>query len=190
MEVQVREGIVMRSRTVDEAAEIYGVINANRAYLREWLPWVDGAARVEAIADVIASWNRQEEAGTNFVYGIYEDGRYIGNIGLHDVNHGNRSAMIGYWLAESAQGRGIMTDCVRAMTDFGFTKLDLNRIYIHAAVPNVKSCAIPERLGYVHEGTMQDGECLYGRFFDMALYGVVKRKWKKSFAKNEGDAER
>jgi len=103
----------------------------------------------------------------------------VGNIGLHDISRYKSSGMIGYWLAENAQGKGIMTDCVRAMLDFGFFGQNLNRIYIHAAVPNHKSCAIPERLGFVREGTLQDGECLYGRYFDMALYGMLRRNWVK-----------
>ena len=51
----------------------------------------------------------------------------------------------------------------------------LNRIYIHCAVGNKKSRAIPERLGFIQEGRLQDGECLYGVFHDLIIYGMVKR---------------
>ena len=182
MEFQVREGLVMRLRITDDAAEVFAVIDANRAYLREWLPWVDSTEYVEVIAGVIESWNNQAEKGTDFVFGIFEDGKYVGNIGLHDIKRHNDSGMIGYWLAESAQGRGIMTACVRALTDFGFRGLGLNRIYIHAAVPNRKSRAVPERLGFVHEGTQRDGEKLYGIYFDLTVYGMLRREWVKTEA--------
>jgi|GEM_PF-141046 len=182
MEFQVREGLVMRTREAADAAEVFAVIDANRAYLREWLPWVDGTESPEGIAGVIESWNKQAEKGTDFVFGIVEDGKYVGNIGLHDIKRHNDSGMIGYWLAENAQGRGIMTACVRTLTDFSFRGLGLNRIYIHAAAPNAKSRAIPERLGFTHEGTMQDGEKLYGTYFDMTLYSMLRRNWVKDEA--------
>jgi len=182
MEFQVREGLVMRTREAIDAGEGFAVIDANRAYLREWLPWVDYTESVADIEGVIESWKQREEKGTDFVFGILEDGKYVGNIGLHDIERYKNSGMIGYWLAESAQGRGIMTACVQMLTDFGFRGLGLNRIYIHAAAPNRKSRAVPERLGFVHEGTMQDGEKLYGVFYDMEIYGVLRRNWVKEEA--------
>lgn len=83
--------------------------------------------------------------------------------------------MVGYWLVESEQGSGIMTDCVRMLVNYGFDSLSLNRIYIHCANKNHKSRAIPERLGFILEGIFQDGECLYGEYFDLTVYGMVKR---------------
>jgi ribosomal-protein-serine acetyltransferase len=64
--------------------------------------------------------------------------------------------MIGYWLAEDYQGRGIMTDCVRMLVDFCFNELDLNRVYITCGFGNKKSRAIPELLGFVQEGILQE----------------------------------
>ena len=86
--------------------------------------------------------------------------------------------MVGYWLSENEQGGGIVTDCVRCLVNFGFDSLSLNRIYVHCADSNTKSRAIPERLGFALEGVFRDGECLYGKYFDLAIYGMLKRNWK------------
>jgi predicted acetyltransferase len=90
----------------------------------------------------------------------------------------NNSGMVGYWLAENEQGGGIMTDCVRCLVTYGFNSLSLNRIYIHCAEGNKKSRAIPERLGFTLEGVFGDGECLYGEYFDLTVYAMLKRNWK------------
>ena len=177
MEIYVREGLCMRSLTPENAAEVFGAADKNRAYLRRWLPWVDGTDSPAVTENVIANWKKQAEAGTDHTFGIFRDGKYIGNIGLHDINRHNSSGMIGYWLAEDAQGGGVMTDCVRSLTDYGFNNLSLNRIYIHCAEKNTKSRAVPERLGFALEGVLQDGECLYGEYFDLCVYGMVKRNW-------------
>jgi ribosomal-protein-serine acetyltransferase len=54
---------------------------------------------------------------------------------------------VGYWMSADYQGRGIMTDCCKALLNYGFGALGLNRIEIRARTDNVKSRAIPIRLG-------------------------------------------
>ena len=169
----------LRTLVYGNADEVFEVIDSNREYLRQWLPWVDGVYSPHNTRETINEWKQGLIDKRDYVFGIFSGGNYVGNIGLHDGESNNNSAMIGYWLAENCQGRGIMTDCVRVLTDFGFNELDLNRIYITCAFGNKKSRAIPERLGYVQEGILQDGTCLYGVYHDEVIYGVVKRKWIK-----------
>ena len=171
LEIRAGENISMKLRTSSDAPEVFRVIDANRSYLREWLPWVDATNSVSVLEGVIDSWNKQYENGSDIMMGIYENDRYIGNIGLHDINDG--SAMIGYWLAEGCQGNGIMTKCVRKLTDYGFAVLGLNRIYIHCAVGNKRSRAVPERLGFVQEGIIKGGENLHGVFHDLVVYAMT-----------------
>ena len=180
MIIAVRDGLVMRSLSQNDVAKVYEVTDSNRNHLRTWLPWVDGTDSPAVTENVITSWEKDYECKRDVVLGIFENSEYIGNIGLHDLKRPNRSGMVGYWLAENRQGRGIVTDCVRALTDFGFQTLGLNRIYIHCAAENKKSRAIPERLGFVQEGVLQDGEYLYGTFHDLIIYGMVKRNWSCS----------
>jgi len=180
MLISVRDGLIMRILSHSDASKVYKVVDNNRNYLRIWLPWVDGTDSPTVTENVIASWKKDYEGKRDVILGIFESGEYIGNIGLHDLKRPNRSGMVGYWLAENRQGRGIMTDCVRALTDFGFGTLGLNRIYIHCAAGNKKNRAIPERFGFVQEGVFQDGEFLYGTFQDLIIYGTVKRNWQNN----------
>jgi len=177
MQITVRDNLTMRSLTKSDAQKVYTAVDNNRAYLREWLPWVDTTTSPAVIENVVAEWAAEYENKTDIVLGIFEHGEYIGNIGLQRMKSANNSGMIGYWLAESYQGRGIMADCVRALVDFGFRTLELNRIYIYCALPNKKSRAIPERLGFVQEGVLQDGEYVNGVYYDLVVYGMVRRNW-------------
>jgi len=170
----------MRSLQKSDASKVFAAVDGNRAYLRDWLPWVDGTNSPAVTENVIAEWGKEYENNTDVVLGIFEHGEYIGNIGLHDLKRPNCSGMVGYWLAENHQGRGIITDCTRELVNFGFHTLGLNRIYIHCAAENIKSRAIPERLGFIQEGIHQDGEYLYGSFHDLIVYGIVKRNWDNS----------
>jgi len=168
----------MRNRLADDAPEIYQVIDDNRAYLRQWLPWVDGTDSPAVIQNVLAKWDRQLEQGTDIVLGIFMGGKYIGNIGLHDIDKENKNCIIGYWLAEKYQGQGIITDCVRALINYAFEVLELNKINIHCALDNCKSRAIPKRLGFHESGILKDGENLYGITHDMVIYCLERDEWE------------
>ena len=177
MIIKVRENLELRTLVPGNADEVFEVIDKNREHIRQWLPWVDGYTLHNA-KESIARWKKSREEKSDFTVGIFLGGNYIGNMGLHDINSHTNSAGIGYWLSPEWQGNGIMTDCVRALTNFGFDELDLNRIYIAAAFGNAKSRAVPERLGFVQEGILQDCLKYHGVYHDKVIYGVVKRNWR------------
>ena len=179
IKIKVQGNISLETLTTGDSDEVFSVIDKNREYLRKWLPWVDITDTSATLQNVITSWEKELELGTDLVFGIFKDDKYIGNIGLHDMKRPNNSAAIGYWLAENEQGNGIMTDCVRTLVDYGFNILSLNRVYIYCADKNQKSRAVPKRLGFVLEGVLQDGEYLYGTYFDLAVYGMLKRNWRE-----------
>ena len=179
MIIKVRENLELRARVPEEAEENFALIDKNREYLRKYLPWVDNTRSPDDTRRTIEGWQKEFKEKSNIVLGIYLADKNIGNMGLHDINRKNNCAEIGYWLAEDYQGQGIITDCVLALTGYGFNELELNRIFICCVVENKKSRAVPERLGYIQEGILQDGECLYGVYHDKVIYGMVRRNWLK-----------
>ena len=107
-------------------------------------------------------------------------GQWVGSVGFHYWDKKNRKDTIGYWLAEGFQGKGIMTDAVKALMKYGFETMNLNRIEILCAVENNKSRAIPERLGFKNEGISRENEWLYDHFIDAVAYSLLASEWKKS----------
>jgi ribosomal-protein-serine acetyltransferase len=84
---------------------------------------------------------------------------------------------IGYWLAAPWQGKGIMTTACAALIDHAFKELKLHRVEIRCATGNARSRAIPERLGFVKEGVIRQGEWVNDRFLDLAVYGMLATDW-------------
>lgn len=101
---------------------------------------------------------------------VIEDARIIGIVGFHGVCWDHHSTSIGYWLAESAQGRGTMTRAVQALVDHAFRVWRLHRVEIRAAVDNTRSRAIPERLGFTQEGVLRAAERIGDRYADQVVY--------------------
>lgn len=174
MKISIRENIYIRMLTPNDAQQVFDVIDQNRTYLRKWLPWVDGTDSPSVIDGVLHKWEEQYKQGSDNVFGIFMNEKYIGNIGLHDIEPDNKKAVIGYWLAEQYQGKGIITDCVKSLIKYAFDELTLHTISIHCALDNAKSRAIPERLGFRETGILKDGENLYGVTHDMVIYSLEK----------------
>lgn len=159
------------------ALKLYQLVENNREHLRQWLSWVDSMNSPYQFESIIPVWLNQfaEDNGCNI--GILYNGDLVGSIGLHQMDWHNSMTSIGYYLAKNAEGHGIMTRSVQALLNYAFFQLGLNRVEIRCGVYNKKSRAIPERLGFVREGIIRDGEQLYGRFHDLIVYSMLSRDW-------------
>ena len=110
---------------------------------------------------------------------ILYKGEIVGVGGYNTLDWTNKVVTIGYWLDKDYQGNGIMTRVAEALTDYAIMELGMNRVDIRAAVENVKSRSIPERLGFTLEGKVRQAEWLYDRHVDHAVYGMLAEDWKK-----------
>ena len=178
----VRPGVELRLLEERHAATVFARIDGNREYLREWMPWVDATlTEGDTLAFIRASL--EQFAGNNgFAAGIWsaagKSETFAGVIGTHKINWMNRKVEIGYWVGEEFQGRGIVTEACRAVVTHLFCELDLNRIEIHCATANAKSCAIARRLGFTLEGTLREAELCTGRYLDLHVFAMLKRDWR------------
>ena len=175
---RLSDDLVMRPYEESDAEELFTLADGNRAHLRPWLSWVEIVQEVEDERKFIRAARERHAREDGFQAGIWEAGKLVGGIGFHYVNRPNRKTEIGYWLAEHAQGRGIMTRACRAMVDQAIRGWGLNRVLIYCATENRRSRAIPERLGFTMEGICREAEWLYDHFVDLAQYAMLAREWK------------
>ncbi|SRR6266567_5323980 len=168
-------------RTIEErdAREIFRLVDRDREYLREWLPWVDYTRSVEDELAFIRGAQAQFRDNSNYGCVISYKKQIAGTIGYHPVNWHNRRVEIGYWLGAAFQGRGLMTRACWTMTNYAFTAMRLNKVEIRCATGNHRSCAIPQRLGFTHEGVIRQGEWLNNRFVDLNLFGMLASEWQQ-----------
>jgi ribosomal-protein-serine acetyltransferase len=158
--------------------ELFALMDQNRKYLREWLPWLDDNKSPSDTKDFIKSSLEQFTSNNGFQMGIWFQGNLAGVIGYHKIDWANRATSIGYWLGASFQGRGLVTKACRALVDYAFSELRLNRMEIRCAVENRKSRSIPERLGFREEGIIRQAEWLYDHFVDHVVYGMLIGEWQ------------
>jgi ribosomal-protein-serine acetyltransferase len=174
----IRDGMYLQVLEERHAPEVFEVVDRERNYLREWLPWVDMSTEVEDTLNFIKTSLQQFAGNDGFSAGIWSGDEFIGGIGTHRIDWLYRRVEIGYWIAQKYQGRGIVTDACRAVIDHAFDEWKLNRVEIHCATGNAKSCAIPKRLGFQLEGLLREAQLLNGEYQDINVYGMLARDWK------------
>lgn len=145
-EIRIDDRLSLVIPQLNSAREIFDLIDKDRLHLRTWLPWVDFTLTVEDtsknLSDRIEGFNKKKQAS---FYGTV-DGNFAASVGFISLNSGEGE--IGYWLLSNYEGRGLMTSFVKACVEYGFQELGLKRIIIKCAEGNIKSAAIPKRLGF------------------------------------------
>jgi len=175
----IGDDIEIRLLEERHAEEIFAVIERSREHLRQWLPWVDETRSASDIRTFLHGALEAFARGEELHAGIWIAGSLAGAIGHHRVDNLHHNASIGYWLAESVQGKGVMTRCCRAMLEYLFEQRSLNRVEIRCATENIRSCAIPARLGFTREGVLRQAEWVNDRFLDLVVWGLLAEEWRQ-----------
>ena len=145
--INVDDHITLRQLKLNEADELFNLVDGNRHYLAEWLPWVDDTKSPADSEAFISSTLQKRQNGSEYGYGIIVDGKTVGHTSLMHVNDGI-DPEIGYWISSDMSGQGITTKVADALTKFGFNNLSLNKIVIKADPKNTASNKVAEKLGY------------------------------------------
>ena len=175
--LHVENGLDLQLVGEDDAGELFDVVDSNRECLREWLPWLDATNSFEDEKAFISNSLEEYQKREGVFYTIRLEGRIIGTISLNWIDWGNKAAGVGYWLSKNQTGNGYVTkSCIRLM-EHCFDDLSLHRFVLEAAVDNIPSCEIAERIGMRLEGITKDREWLYDHYVDAKLFAITKPEW-------------
>jgi RimJ/RimL family protein N-acetyltransferase len=148
--VDVDNGTYVRWLTVDDADEVARAVGESLEHLRPWMPWADAQSADPAFQrERLRGHPQQRARREEWQYGIFGDDRngMLGAIGLM-TRRGPGTLEIGYWLRADAGGRGYMTSAARALTEAGLQVEGIDQMIIVCDEANVRSAAVPQRLGY------------------------------------------
>ncbi len=173
----IDEDLELRLISMQDAEDIYTLVDKNRNHLKQWFVWVEKTKSVEDtklfLSDCIDRYKDKQEIEA----GIWYKNRLAGLICNQETNWDNYHTSIGYWLAEDFQGKGCVTRSCQAILDHVFKQLKLHRVEIRCAKENLKSRAIPKRLGFTEEGLIRHAEKLNGHYVDHVVYGLLAEEW-------------
>jgi [ribosomal protein S5]-alanine N-acetyltransferase len=169
--------LLLRPFADSDAEAIYS-LQSNARVLRYWdsPPWTE---RSRADAFIAACRKMEEEgSGTRFAIETQYEHSFVGWCSMFRWNPVYRSLGIGYCLDEPAWGKGYATEAVRAMLQWAYVTLDLNRVEAELDTRNAASARVLEKLGFEREGLRREDCIVSGEVSDSWIYGLLKRDWK------------
>ena len=174
MQLSVDQHTILRTWSDEDAPTLFSLTTANRELLAQWLPWVPSIQQENDSLRFIQADNDDPIAGETLEFGIWHQDTLVGCLGLRDISRQHKHAKFGYWLGKDFHGKGLMTTSCRALLNYCFDELDLNRIEIRAAVENLASQNVAKRLGFSFEGVLREAELVQNRFLDLQVYSKLK----------------
>jgi len=141
---------VLRPFAVADAEELARAVRESLEHLAPWMPWADATSgdvefQRQRLRGVVDQWVRGEE----YQYGLFDpdETRVLGSFGLM-TRRGRGTLEIGYWMHADASGRGHATRAAAALTGVAFELTGVNHVLIYTDVANLRSAAIPRKLGF------------------------------------------
>ncbi len=155
------ERLVLRAPRTGDGARVNDAIRVSHAELLPWMPW---AGSVPSVDESEAHCRRQQARfllREDFVFlmfmrgGAGDEGEFVGACGLHRIDWTLRKFEIGYWRRRGCEGRGFVTEAVRALARLAFDKLAARRVEIRMDDNNAPSWRVAERAGFTLEALLR-----------------------------------
>ncbi len=121
----------------------------------------------------------QARAGVRWALTSRDTGEFLGSAGFWRLLPEHARAEVGYELAPEWWGRGVMTEALAAMLEFGFGQLRLHSVEAQIHPANAASRRVLEKLGFVQEGYFRENvrDPVEGCFVDTAVFSLLARDW-------------
>ncbi len=172
---ELGDGAVLRPYVLEDLDRLWAAIEPERERLGRWLHWANLLGSIDDQRVWLATATSSDASDEHFAIAVGDE--LVGNVGLI-MNALEGDHEIGYWLVSAFEGRGLMTRACREIVSHAFAEHDTHRVTIAAAVSNRRSRAVPERLGFVLDGTLREATRTHEGFSDLAVYGILDREWR------------
>lgn len=143
--------------------------------LAETLRWFDG---------VIADESRKD-----FIIALKENNLPIGFAGYVQIDWLHRKAEPFIAIGDPEQwGKGIGTEVVRRLLDYGFNELGLNRQFGYMLDTNPGALKMDLRAGFRQEGVLKGDVLIHGQFHDRIMLGITREDFNSANSRLGGEA--
>ena len=167
--------LVLHSLDATDTRDLWTSVEASRANLEPWLPWVPFNIDLESSGRYAEASAADWDAARACRFSIRDKAtsRFLGVIGLEAFAHLHESVELGYWLRTDVTGKGLMTEAGRAVLGWAFGSINAHRVRVAAATDNHASLAVIARLGFRFEGIARQAERCHARWLDHAVFALL-----------------
>lgn len=178
MPVLETERLRLRKLTMRDAADIYEY--SRDPLVAKYVLWEAHRSIGESrtyLRYMLRKYRMNEPASWGIE--LKSSGKIIGTIGYMWIQTDNAAAEVGYSLARAHWGQGIMTEALKAVIEYGFHVLHLNRIEAIHEPANPASGAVMRKCGMQYEGHLRQKLYNKGRFADVDMYAILRSDFRK-----------
>ena len=151
---------------------------ANNPKIAKYLTY-DTPVTLEKEAKYVAERERRfGRKGFYFIAFEKKTKEFAGLVDLHCYHDQYKRAEVGLWVQEGKWRQGFGEEIARAIIDFGFKKLKLNRIEYCTFVGNTASEKLIKKLGGKLEGIRRDYFVKNGKKISDKIYSILAKEWK------------
>lgn len=172
------ERLTLRKFTVNDAQAMFDNWASDERVTR-FLTWLPHESP-KATKQLLEAWCANYENPDYYNWVIEFEGKAIGNISVVQISDRSEYSELGYCMCHAFWGKGIMTEAAKAVIDFLFAEVGVNRVGISHAVKNPASGRVAQKCGLTFEGTKREYfKAAFGEFMDISYYGIVRSEWEK-----------
>ncbi len=182
-ETELTDGkLVVRFYREDDAPRLFAAVRESIPEVSPWLGWCHENYSIEETREFLRSRTEKSQGDEWYSFGAFDRSngeRFLGGVGLNFINRVHQFGNLGYWVRTSAAGRGVASKAARLVARFGFEELGLHRIEILAAVSNIASQRVAEKIGALREGVLRKRLLIRGEPHDAVMFSLAREDLTK-----------
>ncbi len=150
----------------------------------------DGIGTTKNLMTVEAEreWLTSELKSGNYNFAIVslENDELIGNCGFVEINYRDRLGTVGIFLGEeNNRNKGIGTEVLRLLLDYGFNYLNLNNIMLNVRAFNERAINCYKKVGFKEIGRRREAYFLNGKYYDDVSMDILASEFEGSYIRNK-----
>jgi len=176
----IGDKIRIRTFSAEDIIPFHSAATESIEHMHEFMPWCYPGYSIEESASWVTSraeaWNNVEEY--SFVIYSADNTELLGGVAINQINAIHKIGNIGYWVRKRALNRGVATESVMLIAEFGFKSQDLLRQEIVMLPDNQASRRVAEKARAKYEGILQNRLLVHGQTCDACMYSLIDGKEK------------
>lgn len=170
--IQVNNNILLRQVDPEKDLEAYHSIYSDTDLFRFYIGTIKKQGQIETVKSILHNQIKDFEKARMYTWTIadLETGTALGRIHLSNFECNHKIANIGYFLARDYWKKGIISACIQPVIEFGFSQLELERIYTTVHPDNIGSWKALEKNGFIREGLLRHCFNLNSGLSDCYMY--------------------
>ncbi|GAB6108176.1 GNAT family N-acetyltransferase [Fusibacter bizertensis] len=171
------ERLTLRPFRLSDAEDMYNNWASDPEVAR-FLTW-PAHEHVEITKEILSIWCGQYEYDNvyNWAIELNAEKQAIGGISVVAKSENDLSCEIGYCISRKLWGKGIVTEAFKAVIEYLFLEVGMNRIVAKHDTKNPASGRVMQKSGLIFEGISREVKCRGNDFYDLANYAIINNQF-------------